>query len=250
MAAVEITGYDRVYFKVMGFSSLYHTIDFVATVDATTISILNYGHVPFLPQPKPNSVSEEQWYGGIWYMSTELAFDDFILVDCDNSTPGPGPGPGPSPTPSPGPGPGPSPTPSGECPLKGKAKVSKKYIKRGRTLSYAVTLSNPSKHPTNDCLGLTINLPENVTLVHATGMRANKHMKSGVTPSVEGSTVNWSNFGIKARKRRRFIVKVLVDKSTDPAVDRLPFSANLFQACESDEKCEQTFAPVVVKVLK
>jgi len=223
---------------------LYHTIDFVATVDATTISILNYGHVPFLPQPKPNSPAQESWYGAIWYGSTELAFDDFILIDCDNSTPGPGP------EPSPTPGPGPSPTPSGECPLKGKAKVSKKYSKGGRALNYIATLSNPSKQPTNDCLGLTINLSETVTLLHATGMRAIKNMKSGMTTSFENSTVNWSNFGIKPMTRRRFVVKVLVDKHRDPAVNRLPFSVNLFQACESDGKCEQSFAPVVVKVLE
>ena len=75
IAALDISGYDRVYFLVSGLSAQYRSIDFVAKSTSHVLSFLNWGHVEITGPP--NTFPP---------FATELAFDDVILVPCPSCT--------------------------------------------------------------------------------------------------------------------------------------------------------------------
>lgn len=76
VAALDVSGYERVYFLFSGVSAEYRFIDFVAKASSHVLSFLNWGHVEILGPP--NTVPANS--------PTELAFDDVVLVQCSSST--------------------------------------------------------------------------------------------------------------------------------------------------------------------
>lgn len=124
----------------------------------------------------------------------------------------------------------------------------RRAVSAGRTITYKVTVKNPSKTTSWTDLLLTVDLPDGVTYIGSKLSHDKRAQKS--TTSSNKNVVTLADLSLRAHQKRTFQVKVRVDADTSAAT-LLSFSATLSQTAYADAPyCEQSTAASEVMTYK